>query len=149
MLAVFAVAAVTILLLMAQRYGKLLDRPDAPRPPAAEEAGPVTPPATGVAHGAGAARDAQTVGERALRYVDAFIAVRRALAAAADSPAGAAPPDDERGALDRALADAGLDRVTYDAMLEIYEAWKAGRTDLSGPLPDAFERRRAELEESE
>jgi hypothetical protein len=155
-LGVFGVGTVVVLSMMAQRYGKLLQRversrtaaparpaPVSPLPPASDPGRASTMPELGSAEDPG----------RAVRSVDAFIAVRRALlelpgTGPGAGSAGAALEDEER-ALARALADAGLDRTSYDAILESYTAWKAGRADRSGPLPAAFALRRQELERLE
>jgi len=143
-LGVFSVAAAVALSVMAQRYVRLLQRPDAPASP--------PPPAAEAASPAGAGPSGVAARELALRHVDAFIAVRRALARADDDPgAGGAPGDgprlaDPERALERALVSAGMDRATYERILEMHRAWKSGRADVSGPLPDAFELRRQDLE---
>jgi len=158
-LGVFGVGTVVVLALMAQRYGKLLQRVEPSPPAVSKPSGPAESPRADADSGAPAgsfSRETIEAQVRALRSVDAFIAVRRALMesrgagpdAAADG-VPSVPSEDQERALARALADAGLDRASYDAILELYAAWKAGRADLSGPVPEAFARRGEELERLE
>ena len=137
MLGLFGIGAVVVLSMMAQRYGKVLQR---------VERSQAAAPARVAGGGSAAAQ------KRALRSVDAFIAVRRAFAEGPMSDRLLAYPEpgwplgeEEVRARDLALSNAGLDRETYLGILNSYEAWKAGREDLSGPLPAAFAQRREEL----
>lgn len=154
-LGIFGVGAVVVLSMIAHRYDKMMRRAQPEAPARSSAAEPATPPVGGAGSnppaelGSAGSIEAQA---RALRYVDAFIEVQRRLAAAGESDpdsASAAPSaaraEEEARLLDRALADAGLDRATYDGLLDLYAKWKAGRTDLTGPLPAAFAQRGEEL----
>jgi hypothetical protein len=143
-LGLFGVGAVIVLSMMAQRYGKLMQQVE-----------PAPASASSTAEPAGAGR-AGSIAVLALRHVDAFIEARRAIADGPMAERLSAHPEPgfplsevEARRLDRALSDAGLDRATYEGILESYRAWKAGREDLPGPLPAAFEQRREELQRLE
>jgi hypothetical protein len=139
-LAIFSVAAVAVLGIMAHRYGSILERRrEAERMSErrvarstapggiADSASPKTAP-TALPDGPGGEPSAE---EEALRYVDAFIEVRRAL---------------EQVNLTRALQVAGIDAAEYTRVEKLYRAWKGGRRDIGGPFLAAFEKRREELE---
>ena len=146
-LGLFGVGSVIALSMMAQRYSKLMPRAE----PGSTATSSAAEPAAPSPAGRGATRSIE-VQARALRYVDAFIEVRRTLAVGpmadrltAWSDLGDPLTDEEAEALDRVLASAGLDRSTYLGILDLYGDWKAGREDLTGPLPDAFAQRREKL----
>lgn len=154
-LGIFGVGAVVVLSMIAHRYDKMMRRAEPEAPAHSSAAEPATPPVGGAGSNPPAelgSAGSIEVQARALRYVDAFIEVQRRLAAARESDSdsasaatSAAQAEEEARLLDRALADAGLDRATYNGLLGLYAEWKAGRTDLSGPLPTAFAQRGEEL----
>jgi hypothetical protein len=156
-LGLFGVGAVVVLSMMAQRYGKVLQRAEPSRPVAAPATEPpaASPPGKVPGEIPDLALNGSTAdGEQALRHVDAFIGIREALSEGPMATRLLAWPDPafplseaEARALDDALGDAGLDRATYREILQAYRAWSSGREDPGGPLPAAFERRRGELRE--
>lgn len=149
-LAFFAIASIVMLGMMAWRYNKILERrgPSAPSvesvridpAPGSAAAEPLLSPAP--------ADSEQTPSPRedADRYVAAYIQVRRALTAPAPQDAdGEAEPGESGARLGRALEQAGITREEYVKIDKLFRAWKDGGTRLSGPIPDAFVRRRDDL----
>lgn len=82
----------------------------------------------------------------ALRQVDRFIAVRRAVRQAADIEGSRLSPEQlMREARERALSATGLDPKHYAAIRRLYRQWKNGRHDPTHPVLAALELRRVSL----
>jgi hypothetical protein len=121
-MAAMSVFAVIALSSMAQRYGRILD--------------------SGAGSGSADTRSA------ALRQVDRFIDVRKAMIRALEGREGTPAVPVMRAARDRALFEARLDIEDYREVRDGYRAWTSGGSVSDGPraeLVEAFESRREEL----
>jgi hypothetical protein len=87
-----------------------------------------------------------TSGEDAVRRVDAFIAVRRAMRREIDSWHDAGPrPETLILVRNRTLVLHGLDPEAYAETRRVYRSWRGGRARPGTPMAAALEGRREEL----
>jgi len=138
--AVFAIAGVSALAFLADRYAKALGgrAGDAQAP----VAGSVSPDA----NDAPQPRWKREATARALVQVDGFIGVRKRIRAEIDRHGGQlGGRADFTTARTRALAESGMDPAVYTKVRGMFRTWRIGRLDGTSVMATAFEQRREQL----
>ena len=155
-LAVLSIIGMVALMMIAGRYGKIIQERQSPAASARRNAAP----SSAATHWRGSAtsssrlrnpvpataRGSESAEEQAARYVDGFIQVRRALVEALRKLDPQSDADEQlRAVRDVAIGEAGLESGEYKQVRQFYGRWIARSGPIVAAFEQAFENRRDEL----